>query len=93
MVSDDENDENMNNEYETDDKSVSSSTNVRCTNTKLFPAMRHLKTLHNYKAKKLIEEAIEKANHSKAVRDIICLALQSISTLNDVYEPQIFKDS
>ena len=41
---------------------------------------------------KVIEEAIEKANDSKAERDIICLAMQSISSLNTMDGPQICRD-
>ena len=58
--------ENMNNEVETDDESVASNLNEANTNSKLIPAMRHLETSYNPKAKIVIEEAIEKANYFEA---------------------------
>ena len=54
VMSNDEDDENIKNEDETDDKSVSSSTNVRSTNTKLIQAMSHLKTSSISETKKVI---------------------------------------
>ena len=55
--------------------------------------MRHLEMSYNSAAKKVIEKTIEKDNDFKARMDVICLAMQSISALNDEDEPQTFRDA
>ena len=55
--------------------------------------MRYLETSYNPDAQKVIEEAIKKPNDSVARRDIICLAMQSISTFNEEDEHQTFRDA
>ena len=67
MVSNDEDVENINNENEM----IASNNNTATTNTKIIWFMRHLEISYNTEAKKVNEKAIEKANDSKAGRDII----------------------
>ena len=55
--------------------------------------MRCLETSYNPEVKKIIEEAIEKANYSKVGRDMICFTMQSIFTLNNKDEPETLRDS
>ena len=54
--------------------------------------MRHLETSNNPEAKNIIEKATEKANDSKTGSDILCLAIQSNSALNDEDKFQTFRD-
>ena len=52
-----------------------------------------METSYNIEEKKVIEEAIEKSNDPNAGKDIVCLAMQSISTLTDEDELQTFKEA
>ena len=72
-------------------KVFASNNNAATNKTKLIQAMWHLETSYN-QAKKVIEEVIKKANNFKAGRDIIYLAMQSISALNNEDENQTFRD-